>query len=100
MALPVEKIREWIREMKVDARKEEAEDLNEEWYKEHCNPYEIQMLEYLQPVGAVDLQLLNNDTLLDRTSPSYLVSSHSPSSLPHERLHALYYLSSSYRSLI
>ena len=37
MALPVEKIREWIREMKVDARKEEAEDLNEEWYNRTKN---------------------------------------------------------------
>jgi len=37
VALPVEKIREWIREMKVDARKEEAEDLNEEWYNRTKN---------------------------------------------------------------
>lgn len=73
------------------------------WYWKHCNAHELQLLEYLQSIGAVDLHSPGKEPSAPSAEPFgplYLISSLSPSSLPHERLHALYFLSEPYRSAV
>ncbi|PWN20152.1 hypothetical protein BCV69DRAFT_232751, partial [Microstroma glucosiphilum] len=108
---PVEIVRRWIGEMRraeVGEGREQASDATGPWYEPFCNAEERYLLEYLASLGAVDLltsEASQPDTKPAQPSapPTYLISSLSSissTSLPHERLHALYHLSPTYRQFV
>lgn len=111
---PVEIVRRWIGEMREEEMGEgrggeQASDAAGPWYEPFCNAEEKHLLEHLASLGAVDLLTSQappadiNPSQTSATPPTYLISSLSSissTSLPHERLHALYHLSPTYRQIV
>lgn len=109
--LPVEIVGRWVGEMRegeLGEGAEQASGATGAWYEPFCNAVERYLLEHLANLGAVDL--LTGPTpqadlkpTQSADPPTYLISSLSSisaTSLPHERLHALYHLSPSYRQTV
>lgn len=94
--LPLTSVREWLGAMRAAVGKEEATDDSEEevpWWHAHCSPEEQDLLAYLAEQGV----------LAPKAGAAYLISAlakRADEALDHERLHALYYLSPSYRALL
>lgn len=69
------------------------------WWHAHCSPEECELLSALQAHGVLD----SDGALVVPAQHTYLVSALVASAGPalaHERLHALYYLSPTYRTLL
>ncbi|PWN31150.1 hypothetical protein BDZ90DRAFT_230146 [Jaminaea rosea] len=100
--LPLSVAREWLREMRAkeeaggEEEQEQEQDGQAVWWAAFVNAEEKELLTFLDERGVL--------TSPPRaSSPSYLISSlvtQQSTSLPHERLHALYHLSELYRSLV
>ncbi|PWZ00495.1 hypothetical protein BCV70DRAFT_199775 [Testicularia cyperi] len=79
----------------------------ERWWSEHCNDEERQVLDVLVDVGAIaadeGVNGQTNGAASADAKVTYVISttaSQANSTLPHELLHALYFLSPSYRSFV
>ena len=98
--LPLASVREWLAAMRAavgdtvtESHEEEAKESPPPWWHAHCSPEEHALLTYLDAQGA----------LSSEATPTYLISAlvkRADEALDHERLHALYYLSPSYRALL
>ena len=94
--LPLASVRAWLVAMRAAISESEAAEDTEgalPWWHAHCSPEEQALLTYLTEQGA----------LAPEAGATYLISALvkcADEALGHERLHALYYLSSSYRALL
>ncbi|WFD18019.1 enhancer of mRNA decapping [Malassezia caprae] len=94
--LPIASVREWLGAMRAAVGEEAATEDSDEgkpWWHAHCSPEEQDLLAYLTEQGG----------LASESGASYLISAlakRADEALDHERLHALYYLSPSYRALL
>ncbi|WFD25561.1 enhancer of mRNA decapping [Malassezia nana] len=94
--LPMDSVREWLTAMRAAIGTEEDPETDVPWWKAHCSPEEQALLAYLSEQGALTPEGGTG-------AHSYLISAlvkRADEALEHERLHALYYLSPSYRALL
>ncbi|PWN34832.1 uncharacterized protein FA14DRAFT_160269 [Meira miltonrushii] len=73
----------------------------EKWWQTHCNEEEVELLSFLDFLGCLE----DPANPIDKTTngPQYLITSlasQAASSLPHERLHFLYFASKEYREYV
>lgn len=86
----------------------EATDSDEDqpkWWVPHCSPEENQLLDLLVSLNAISPYegAASRNADADAGGVSYVIScvaSQAHSTLPHELLHALYFLSASYRAFV
>lgn len=75
-----------------------------QWWRPQCSAEEVQLLELLVSLRAISAYEGSSARSDDgEAAVSYVIScvaSQAHSTLPHERLHALYFLSASYRALV
>ena len=96
--LPLASVAAWLLAMRTCVPCEESDNEKPFWYA-HCSEQERDVLHRLKEHGVLD----EDGTLLSTTPCTYLISAtatHTEISLAHERLHALYFLSPSYRALL
>lgn len=102
-------VQEWLDAMYEAVNASDEED-SPKWWGKHCNAEEVQLLDVLVTLGAISpfegASSRNiDDEQEDRRSGrvTYVIScvaSQAHSTLPHELLHALYFLSPSYRKFV
>ena len=112
---PISAVNEWLLQMKKckdsmfafppqDEKESIDEIIAEQWWKVHCNEEEVKLLSYLDTMGCLEDLTTNSDfTSKSSNAPQYLISSlasQATSSLPHERLHFLYFASKEYRDFV
>ena len=90
--LPIRAIYEWLQAMQdAESMIQEHTSHNAQgWWSLYTTPREACLLDHLSQVGCFNLTT-------NSKAPSYLISVIENSALPHEMLHALYFLHSGYR---
>ncbi|SNX83107.1 uncharacterized protein MEPE_01813 [Melanopsichium pennsylvanicum] len=98
-------VNDWLDDM-CEATKGDDEAKSPKWWEQHCNAEEIQLLDVLVELGAVSPYEGASSRNLDAEEDgrvTYVIScvaSQAHSTLPHELLHALYFLSPTYRMFV
>lgn len=76
----------------------------EKWWQAHCNEEEVELLKFLDSLGCLEDPSAGTDPIEKiENAPQYLITSlasQASSSLPHERLHFLYFASKDYREYV
>lgn len=114
---PISAVNEWLLQMKKchfndsifavppqDEMSSTDETIVEQWWQVHCNEEEVELLRFLDSMGCLEDPTVNSDSTSKPTNaPQYLITSltsQATSSLPHERLHFLYFASKEYRDYV
>lgn len=97
-------VQEWLDAMH-EATASDSDDVTAKWWGSHCSSEENQLLDLLVDLGAISPYEGASSRSADSQggSVSYVIScvaAQAQSTLEHELLHALYFLSSSYRAFV
>lgn len=100
-------VQEWLNAMYEATGQDGARDEADapRWWAQHCSNEENQLLDVLVSLGAISPYegTSSRDPDSDSGSITYVIScvaSQAHSTLPHELLHALYFLSAPYRTFV